>query len=305
MSPIRDADGRVVGASKIARDISDRKQAELRDARRDAFLAEVTLTLTRSLDYEQTLKALASLTVPYRRLLRRRRRQRRGTTRARVAVTHREPAKARIAQELRGARYDGSGIFGQSAPGAEDRSVSFIPRVTDDMIVAAATGRSRTAGENPVARSRLVHVRADGCARSDAGRADAGERRIAHPLSPKTICGSLRTWRRAPRWPSRTRSRTEQLQNANRLKDEFLATLSHELRTPLNAVLGYARMLQSGAIHREKAAQALEVIDRNAGALAQIVEDVLDVSRIVLGQDAARSAADRHCDASCKTRSPR
>lgn len=76
----------------------------------------------------------------------------------------------------------------------------------------------------------------------------------------------------------------QQLQSANHLKDEFLATLSHELRTPLNAVLGYARMLQSGAIADEKVPQALEVIDRNAAALAQIVEDVLDVSRIVLGK---------------------
>jgi len=75
-----------------------------------------------------------------------------------------------------------------------------------------------------------------------------------------------------------------QLQTANRLKDEFLATLSHELRTPLNAVLGYARMLQSGAVSDDKVAQALEVIDRNANSLAQIVEDVLDVSRIILGK---------------------
>jgi signal transduction histidine kinase len=75
-----------------------------------------------------------------------------------------------------------------------------------------------------------------------------------------------------------------QLENANRLKDEFLATLSHELRTPLNAVLGYARMLQSGAIPPEKVPQALDVIDRNASSLAQIVEDVLDVSRIILGK---------------------
>src|SRR6185503_6809546 len=73
-----------------------------------------------------------------------------------------------------------------------------------------------------------------------------------------------------------------QLQTANRLKDEFLATLSHELRTPLNAVLGYARMLSSGAVADDKVHQALEVIDRNANSLAQIVEDVLDVSRIIL-----------------------
>ena len=76
----------------------------------------------------------------------------------------------------------------------------------------------------------------------------------------------------------------EQLQRADRVKDEFLATLSHELRTPLNAVLGYARMLRTGAIPQDKTAQALDVIDRNAVALAQIVEDVLDVSRIVSGK---------------------
>ncbi len=73
-------------------------------------------------------------------------------------------------------------------------------------------------------------------------------------------------------------------QNANRLKDEFLATLSHELRTPLNAVLGYARMFRSGAVPADRMPHAFEVMERNAGALAQIVEDVLDVSRIISGK---------------------
>ncbi len=107
---------------------------------------------------------------------------------------------------------------------------------------------------------------------------------------------------RARPWPTETAQSYQQMQSANRLKDEFLATLSHELRTPLNAVLGYARMLQSGAIAKEKVPQALEVIDRNAAALAQIVEDVLDVSRIVLGKARLKSGADgyrrrcRRCD---------
>ncbi len=69
------------------------------------------------------------------------------------------------------------------------------------------------------------------------------------------------------------------------MKDDFLATLSHELRTPLNAILGYARMLSSGALAKERNQQALQVIERNATALAQIVEDVLDVSRIASGKD--------------------
>jgi PAS domain S-box-containing protein len=71
---------------------------------------------------------------------------------------------------------------------------------------------------------------------------------------------------------------------ANRLKDDFLATLSHELRTPLNAILGYSRMLRSGVVDRDRQARALEIVERNATALSQMVADVLDVSRIVAGK---------------------
>jgi signal transduction histidine kinase len=71
---------------------------------------------------------------------------------------------------------------------------------------------------------------------------------------------------------------------ANRLKDEFLATLSHELRTPLNAILGYARMLKSGMVNPARLPRAVEIIHKNSVALTKIVEDVLDVSRIVSGK---------------------
>ena len=71
---------------------------------------------------------------------------------------------------------------------------------------------------------------------------------------------------------------------ADRLKDEFLAVLSHELRTPLNAIVGYARLLRGNVLNGEKAARGLETLDRNAVALTQIVEDVLDISRIVSGK---------------------
>jgi PAS domain S-box-containing protein len=73
-------------------------------------------------------------------------------------------------------------------------------------------------------------------------------------------------------------------QEASRLKDEFLATLSHELRTPLNAILGYTRMLRSGLIAPDKRARALDTIERNATSLTEIIEDVLDVSRIISGK---------------------
>ena len=75
-----------------------------------------------------------------------------------------------------------------------------------------------------------------------------------------------------------------QAREADRLKDEFLAVLSHELRTPLNAIVGYARLLRGGILTGEKAERGLETLERNAGALTQIVEDVLDVSRIVSGK---------------------
>ena len=74
------------------------------------------------------------------------------------------------------------------------------------------------------------------------------------------------------------------VQDASRLKDDFLASLSHELRTPLNAILGYARLLRSGMVPPDKQQKALETIERNVTSLTQIVEDVLDVSRIVSGK---------------------
>jgi PAS domain S-box-containing protein len=75
-----------------------------------------------------------------------------------------------------------------------------------------------------------------------------------------------------------------QAEESSRLKEEFLATISHELRTPLSAILGWARMLRMGQLSEENAAKALDTIERNARAQAQLVDDLLDVSRIVTGK---------------------
>ena len=77
------------------------------------------------------------------------------------------------------------------------------------------------------------------------------------------------------------RSRAER---ASRMKDEFLATLSHELRTPLNAVLGWAHILRIGKLRGDELKQGLDTIERNARVQAQIIEDLLDMSRIISGK---------------------
>lgn len=83
---------------------------------------------------------------------------------------------------------------------------------------------------------------------------------------------------------ARAREAHAQAETANRAKDEFLAMLSHELRTPLNAILGWAGLLKSGRLDAERQARALEVIERNARAQASLIEDLLDISRIIAGK---------------------
>jgi signal transduction histidine kinase/ActR/RegA family two-component response regulator len=78
-------------------------------------------------------------------------------------------------------------------------------------------------------------------------------------------------------------ARTE-AETASRLKDEFLATLSHELRTPLNAILGWTTMLRHGQVEPSRVERALDIVERNARAQARLIEDVLDMARIITGK---------------------
>jgi CheY-like chemotaxis protein/nitrogen-specific signal transduction histidine kinase len=88
---------------------------------------------------------------------------------------------------------------------------------------------------------------------------------------------SARLYRRAER------ARVE-AEEANRAKDEFLAVLSHELRTPLTSMLGWLRLLRTGQLGPDKVSQALEVVERNTRTQAQLINDLLDVSRIITGK---------------------
>jgi signal transduction histidine kinase/ActR/RegA family two-component response regulator len=82
---------------------------------------------------------------------------------------------------------------------------------------------------------------------------------------------------------TRERAARDEAERLSALKDEFLATLSHELRTPLNAILGWASMLQRGGRDDETARRGLETIERNARAQGQLIDDLLDMSRIISG----------------------
>ncbi len=83
---------------------------------------------------------------------------------------------------------------------------------------------------------------------------------------------------------SREQAARSQAERANRMKDDFLATLSHELRTPLNAIVGWAAVLRQGRISEAQAQAGIEAIDRNAKAQARLIDDLLDMNRIVSGK---------------------
>jgi PAS domain S-box-containing protein len=278
VSPIRDESGAVVGASKIARDITDRK----RNAERTAFLAEAGAVLAGSLDYMATLKTVANLAVPSiadwcavdvltddKKL-------------DRVAVAHVDPTKIEMARTVQDRYEDPSSPYSPSHVVRTGRP-ALLKLVTDDMIVAAARGDAerirlvRLLGLTSVIAVPLTaHGRTFGVltlVTAESGRTYADDDfQFAQDVAFRAALAvdNARAY--------------DTVQLANRLKDEFLATLSHELRTPLNAILGYARLVQSGAMTPERQARAVGTIQRNATALTQIIEDILDVSRIVAGK---------------------
>ena len=107
----------------------------------------------------------------------------------------------------------------------------------------------------------------------------SGELQLATLIAAQVAFAVART-----RAEAQARSSEAAAEEASRLKDEFLATLSHELRTPLNAILGWVQMLQSGIVAPDRLRQAIDVIGRNTTLQARLIEDILDVSRIISGK---------------------
>ena len=278
MSPIYDSTGAMVGVSKIARNISEQKHAR----QRAAFLAEAGAVLAASLEYLTTLKTVVNLAVPSiadwcavdiltedRRL-------------ERLAVAHVDPDKIDLARTIQ-TRYDDASSPFSPASVVRTGTPAMVKEITDDMIVAAARGDAE----------RIRLVRALGLRSYIVVPLTAHGRTFGALSLATTESGRLYTdddFRFAQDVAFRAALAVDNAraygdaQMANRLKDEFLATLSHELRTPLNAILGYSRLLQSGFMTADKQARALRTVERNATSLTQIVEDILDVSRIIAGK---------------------
>jgi signal transduction histidine kinase len=285
VSPIRNTDGKVIGASKIARDISDRKRADAlaeRSHRQATFLAQISAALTSTRNFEETLKTIAGLAVPNIADWCAIDVVRHDGSIARLAVAHSDPAMIALAERLHG-RYQSSESPNSPSYVIRTGNPALIPTISDAMIVASAKGDEQ----------RIQSVRALGlvsylCVPMVAhghtfGALTLGTAESGRHYSDDDLLFAQDVASRAAMAIDNAQA-YEQLDSANRLKDEFLGTLSHELRTPLNAVLGYARMVCAGTIAGDRTAHAMEIIERNATSLAEIVEDVLDVSSIVAGK---------------------
>jgi PAS domain S-box-containing protein len=287
VSPIHDECGVVVGASKIARDIGERKEAEAERSRLLA-LAELNAAITNTLN--EVGAAVAS-------------------------ALDREQVVQKVtdaATVLTGARF---GAFFYNMVDARGESytlytISGVPRETfanfpmprntkvfdptfrateivrsDDITVDPRYGQNpphygMPTGHLPVRSYLAVPVRTR--SGEPLGGLFFGHPEVARfTADHERLVGGIASWASVALENARL---YRAAQDANSLKDDFLATLSHELRTPLNAILGYARMLRAGILTSDKWPRAVDIIERNAAALSRIVEDVLDISRIVSGK---------------------
>ena len=255
--------------------------------RKTAFLAQIGSALARSLDYMTTLKHLAELAVPHVAdwcavaLIT-------DGEIEQLAVAHADPRKMELAREFRERYPDNPESSNSVAHVIRTGTPALVPDVTDAMMVAGARSEDR-----------LQAIRALGV-RSFMTVPLLARRRTLGAITFVVAESGRHYGEPDLRFAEDVAARAalaienacayDEARRANQLKDDFLATLSHELRTPLNAILGYARMLRSGVLTGTKHTRGLEIVERSATSLTQIVEDVLDVAHRV-GQDPPERAA--------------
>ena len=151
-------------------------------------------------------------------------------------------------------------------------------------LVTRAAGSEHDRSRGAIPPVEYAFQRSDGTALDIAMFAAPLDQAAGSVAIFEDISGRKRFERERGEWLVREREARTEAEAANRLKDEFLATLSHELRTPLNAILGWLQILRQDGIDSDKRERAIEVIERNARAQQQIINDILEVSQIVRGQ---------------------
>ena len=239
VSPLRDATGAVVGVSKVARDITERRQAEETRGRLGAIV-------------DSADDAIVSKTLD-------------------GVIQSWNPGAEKL--------------FGYSAAEAVGRHITLIippDRWSEEEEVLARIRR----GER-VEHFDTVRVARDG-RRIDISLMVSPVRNAAGTIIGASKIGRDITERRRieaelAELLAREKAAREEAEVLNRSKDQFLAVLSHEMRTPLNAIYGWARMIHGGRSDAALVARGTEVILRNAKAQLQLIEDLLDVSRIITG----------------------
>jgi PAS domain S-box-containing protein len=279
----------------VVRDVSDRRRleedhtergrAEVARAqaeeigRRASFLAEASRVLAASLDYEATLRSVARVAIPYLAdyvlvdVLEGHGRLRR------LAAAHTDPlVEERLASQRPLAPVTGTagaleGVIARGEP-------TLVRDVSQEWLAARDAEHLGAGAGTPPTSLMLVPLRARGRTLGVVSFA-LGNGRRRYTLADLALAEDLA--QRAALAADNARLYRE-AQDASRAKDEFLAVLSHELRTPLTPVLGWVRMLRSGTLAPEATERALDTVERNTRLQAQLVEDLLDVSRIIAGK---------------------
>ncbi|MBH8578203.1 GAF domain-containing protein [Nostocaceae cyanobacterium CENA369] len=283
--PTTNANHRVEDVLVYVVDVTEQVRLE----RGQSFLASASAVLASSLDYQITLERLAQLAVSELadwctiHIV-----EEDGSI-EQIAVAHTDPAKLQWAQQIR-QKYplDPNAPRGAALTLRTGQS-DFLADIPEELLVQAARDPEhleilRQVGFKSImtvplkTQTQILGVITFVSAESGL-RYDQIDLQLAEELAHRASLAMENA--QLYRVAQHDRAKAEA---ANRVKDEFLAVLSHELRSPLNPILGWTKMLRSRRLDSTKAEQALETIERNAKLQAELIEDLLDVSRILQGK---------------------
>ena len=301
VSPVRDASGKIIGASKIARDISVRRQVErvlADESRIFGLLNETGAALASNLQLHTLLQAVTDTTT----------RLSGAQFGAFFYNAMDEQGGSYLLHTLSGAPKEAFEKFGQPratplfAPTFQGQGTIRLDNVREDPRYGQwAPHHGMPKGHLPVCSYLAVPVISRSgdvigglfFGHSEPAMFNARHERLVAGVAAQAAIAidNARLYEAAQkaaeereRLLAAERRAREELEQANRSKDAFLATLSHELRTPLNAILGWAQVLRRGNAREGDLAQGAEAIERNARVQAQLIEDLLDMSRITSGK---------------------